>query len=136
MNGVDGAGAGVGEYGDEHMLLDVEGAGIERELPPAPPEEDAVGDLRRHELAQRHDGDLSGDGGDRQRLRPVPEELVQEGEQDAGEGAEEPHSEGEDREGGVVGGGDGERHLLDRRVLGGLIGAARCDIVLERGCWH
>lgn len=97
VNGVDGTGAGVGEDGNKHVLFYVEGAGVEGELPAGPTEEDAVGDLGRHELAERHDGDLGGDGGDRQRLLPVPEELVEEREEDTRQNSEEPHSEGEHR---------------------------------------
>ena len=78
------------------MLLDVERPGVERELPPPPLEEDPVGDRRRHEVTEGDDCDLGGDGGDGQRLFPVPEELVQKREQDAGGRAEDPHAEGQD----------------------------------------
>lgn len=64
VNGIDASGAGICEYGDENMLLDVERTRVQCELPPAAFEEDTVGDGRRHEVAKRHDGDLGGDGGD------------------------------------------------------------------------
>lgn len=120
VNRVDGAGAGVGEDRDQNVLLDVERARVERELPRTSSEEDAIRDSGGHEAAERHDGDLRGDGGDRERLLAVPEELVEEGEEGAGESSEEPHTEGEHREGGVVGGGNGERHLRNRGVFIGV----------------
>lgn len=117
VDGVDAAGAGVGEDGDEDVLLHVERARVEGELPPAPPEEDAVGDGGGHEVAQRHHRDLGGDGGDGERLLPVPEELVQEGEQHAGGCSQDPHAEGEDGRRGVVIDRHRQGHLLDGRVL-------------------
>lgn len=83
VNGVDGASTGVGEDGDEDMFLDVEGTGVEGELPTCTPEEDSVRDLGGHELTQRHHRYLRRYGRDRQRLRSVPEELVEEGEERA-----------------------------------------------------
>lgn len=59
MDSIDVGGAGVGKDGDEHMLLDIEGPRIERELPPAVPEEGAVGEGRGHEMAEGDDRDLS-----------------------------------------------------------------------------
>lgn len=65
------------------MLFHVERAGIERELPRAPPEEHSARDRRGHEVAERDHRDLSRDRRDRERLSTVPEELVEEGEEDA-----------------------------------------------------
>lgn len=48
VNGVDGAGAGVGEDGDENVLLDIERARVEAELPPISFEEDAICDSGGH----------------------------------------------------------------------------------------
>jgi len=84
VDGIHSTSAGVGEDGDEDVLLDVERPRIERELPPRTAEHAAARQLRRHPLAERHDGNLSGDGGDRQRLCSVPEELVEERKYDAG----------------------------------------------------
>lgn len=105
VNGVDGAGAGVGEDGDEDVFLDVEGTGVEGELPTCAPEEDSVRDLGSHELTQRHHRYLRGDGRDRQRLRSVPEELVQEGEERARQHPKNPHPECQHWQGRVVCGG-------------------------------
>ena len=78
MNGVDSASTGVGKDSDENVFLDVEGARVQGELPASPFEEDTLGDLSSHELAQWHHRDLCRDGRDGERLRAVPEELVQE----------------------------------------------------------
>lgn len=83
VDGVDGAGAGVGEDGDENVLLDVEGSRIESEFPACSSEEHALSDRCGHELAERHHRDLGGDRSDGERLDAVPEELVQERQQHA-----------------------------------------------------
>lgn len=85
MNGIDSAGTGVSKDGDENMLLDIERTRVEGELVGRASEEDAVGNFGSHEVAERDDGDLGRDGRDGERLCSVPEELVQEGEQDARE---------------------------------------------------
>lgn len=97
VNRVDGAGAGVGEDCDENVLLDIERARVERKLPPTSFEEDPTCDLGSHQTAERNDGDLSGNGGDGERLFAEPEELVEKGEENAGQSSEEPHPEGENR---------------------------------------
>lgn len=78
MNGVDVASPGVGENGDEHVLLDIEGARVEREFPFLPLEENAFRNQRCHEAAERDHRDLSRDRGEGERLPAVPEELVEE----------------------------------------------------------
>lgn len=78
MNSIDSASTRVCKDGDKHMFLDIEWPRIQREFPPTSLEEHPVRDLRRHELSNRHDGDLSRDGRDCQRFGPVPEELVEE----------------------------------------------------------
>lgn len=69
--------SGVGEDGDEHVLLDVEGSRIERHLSRSEPEFPA-GEDGGEEVAGGEGGDLDGDLGDDERLRPVGEELVEE----------------------------------------------------------
>lgn len=53
---------GIGEDGDEDVLLDIEGPGIQRELVWGGLEEDSIGDGGSHEVAQRHHLDLGGRG--------------------------------------------------------------------------
>lgn len=80
MDGVDVPSSRVGEDGDEHVLLHIEGSRIEREFPFSPLEENSIRDQRRHEVAERDHRNLSGDRGEREGLAAVPEELVEEGE--------------------------------------------------------
>ena len=56
------------------------------------------------------DGDLGNDEG----FGTVREELVKEREEGTGDYAQEPHPEGPYGQGGVVGVGHGQPHLLDR----------------------
>lgn len=70
---------GVREDRNQHVLLHIEPPGVEAEFPLSPLEEHAPRERRRHEVAEGHHGDLGGDGGDRERLATVPEELVEEG---------------------------------------------------------
>lgn len=76
MNGVGIPSAGVGEDGNEHMLFDIEGPGVEAELVACAPEENPWGEGGGHEVAERDDCDLGGDGGYGEWLPAVPEELV------------------------------------------------------------
>lgn len=115
MDGIHSSRTGVGEDGDEHMLLHVKRPGIERELPPAAREEDFGRQYPGKEVAEGNDGDLRRHGGDGERLLAEPEELVDEGEEEAGDGAEEVGSEGEGWERRVVGVGDGEQYLVHDR---------------------
>lgn len=117
MDGINRPGTRVRENGDEHVFLDVERPGIQGEFPPLPLEENPVRYLGRHQLSQRDHRDLGRDGGDGERLRPVPEELVEERQEHAGQDPEDPHAECEHGQGRVVGGEHGEGHLSDRRVL-------------------
>ena len=115
-DGVDGVGAGVGEDGDEDVLLEVEGTRVEGEG--APHDVDGLGgEARRHELAERQHHDLHGEGGDVQRVLTVPEELVGEGQQRAGEEPQEPGPERQRRQCRVVGDGHRQPDLLDRAVV-------------------
>ena len=66
-------------------------------------------------MADRECGDLNGDLSDDERLRAVGEELVEEGEEGAGEETQEPHPEGPYGSGRVVGVGDRETDLFDWR---------------------
>lgn len=97
VNRVHGAGAGVGEDRDENVLLDIKRARVKRKLPATSFEEDPIRECGSHKTAERNDGDLRGNGSDRERLFAVPEELVEKREKNAGESSEEPHSEGENR---------------------------------------
>jgi len=95
----------IGEYGDQDVLLHVEGARVEGEAPgPEPGDpEGGGGEERRHEAADGERGDLHGDLTDDKWLGPVGEELVEEGQEGAGEQTQEPHSEGPYRLGRVIG---------------------------------
>lgn len=77
--------AGIGEDGDQDVLFDVERPRVERHLPvPEPGDpEGGPGEHRRHEVADRQRRHLHRDLGDHEGLRPVGEELVQEGEEHA-----------------------------------------------------
>ena len=117
VDSVDAAGAGIGEDGDENVLLHVEGAGIEGEFIAGVLEKGPRRQSGGHETAERHDSDLGGDGADRERLLAVPEELVQKGEDETGEDAQNPHPEGQHGYIWVIRYRHGQRHLLYRRVL-------------------
>lgn len=109
----------VGEDRDQNVLLHVERPRIKRELQPPPLEEHSIGDRRRHEVANRNHRDLSRDRRERHGLFPVPEELLEERQDDAGNDPEGPRSEGDGREGGIVRDRNGKSDLFDRRILPG-----------------
>lgn len=115
--GIDVPSPGIGKDGDEDVLLDAERPGIQRELKWGTLEEDAIGDGGSHEVSQRQHSDLGRCGSDGDGLLSVAEKLVQEGEQDAGQTAQDPHTEGQDRLVWVVSDRHRQRHLLDRGVL-------------------
>lgn len=117
MNGVNRPGTRIRENGDEHVLLDIERSRIQRELPPLPFKKNPVRYMGRHQTAQWDHRDLGRDCRDGKRLGPVPEELVKEWQERAGENPEDPHSECEHGKGRVIGSGHGQGHLLDRRVF-------------------
>lgn len=71
---------------------------------------------------------MGGDGGDGERLTAVPEELVEEREEETSDSAENPHAESDDKKSGVVGDGDSECHLFNRRVI--VIFALNCKCVM------
>lgn len=87
------------------MFLHVEGTRVEGEpLGPEPGDpEHGGGEDHRHEMAEGEGGHLHGDLRDDERLRPVGEELVEEGEEGAREEPQEPHPEGPYRLGRVIG---------------------------------
>lgn len=60
---VDVPGTSVGEDGDQYVLLHVEGARIEGELPSLPREEDPPGEGGSQQVAEGDNGDLGRDGG-------------------------------------------------------------------------
>jgi len=66
-------------------------------------------------VADRECGDLNGDLSNDERLRTVGEELVEEGEEGAGEETQEPHPEGPYGSGRIVCVGDRETNLFDWR---------------------
>lgn len=117
MDSIDSTCTGVGEDGYKHMLLHVEGPGVHGEGPLGPREDLPRRQHAGHEVPERHDGYLRRYGADTERLPAVPEELVEVGQDGAGQNAENPHPERHGGEGGIVSGGHGERHLLHRRVL-------------------
>ena len=67
-------------------------------------------------MAERNHRNLDGDGSDGERLFTIPEELVEEREEDASESSQSPCAEGEGWEGRIVGGCNGEGLLFDRRI--------------------
>lgn len=99
------------------MLLHVKRARVEGEAlgPESGDAERGCGQKRGHEVADRESSDLNCDLCDDERLRAVSEELVEKGEEGAGEKTQEPHTEGPYRSGRVVGVGYGETNLLDGR---------------------
>ena len=117
MDSIDAAGAGIGEDGYENVLLHVEGSRIKGEFITGILEEGPRRERRSHEAAEGHDGDLGRDGGNRERLLAVPEELVEEGQDDAAEGAQNPHPEGQHRYVWVVRNRHRQRYLLYGRIL-------------------
>lgn len=84
-------------------------------------------------MAERNHRDLSWNGSDGQRFSAVPEELVEERKEDAGESPQSPRPESDGWEIRVVGDGDRERDLLNRRILV-LIGDIGGLILLNCGC--
>lgn len=115
---VDTARARVCEDGDQHMLLQGEGAGVHREGPARERHVDGCGrEGRGHQPAQRKDRDLSTHGRYRNLVLAVAEELVQEGQDHAGRDPEDPCSERQGRLLRVVGDRDREPDLLDRVVV-------------------
>lgn len=95
VDGIDRAGAGAGKDGDEDVLLEAKGAGVEGEGPAEEGElEDLIGEGGGHELPHGEDDDLRGDGADVQRVLPVPEELVDESKHHAADEPQKPCSEG------------------------------------------
>jgi len=85
----------VSKYRDEDVFLHVEGARVEREVagPEAGDPKLGRGEKRGHEASDGEGGHLDGDLGDDEGLSAVGEELVEEGEEGAGEQAQGPHSE-------------------------------------------
>ena len=72
------AGPGVGEDGDEDVLLEVERPRVQRERPAAGEGhlDGPLGERRRHELADGKDENLRRHGGDVDLVGSVGEELV------------------------------------------------------------
>ncbi|BAS80416.1 Os02g0696200, partial [Oryza sativa Japonica Group] len=112
--------AGVGEDGDEHVLLHVEGARVEAPLAAAEQRGGAERAARQHarqEVAHRQRRHLHRDLRHDERLGAVGEELVEEAQERAGEEADAPHPERPHRQRRVVAGRHRQPHLLDRRRL-------------------
>jgi len=82
-------------------------------------------------MANRERGDLNGDLSNDERLRAVGEELVEEGEEGAGEETQEPHPEGPYGSGRVVSVGDRETNLFYwRNVVVFFVFHLGCDRLL------
>lgn len=79
------SGSGVSKDGNKNMLLHVKRTWVERKRPRPEPGEAELGggEDRRHEMANGEGGDLNGDLSYDERLSPVGEELVEEGEEGA-----------------------------------------------------
>nr|GMC52432.1 hypothetical protein BHE74_00007654 [Ipomoea batatas] len=100
---------GVPKNADKHVLLHVKRARVKREFAGPEPGNPELGGGQRggHEPSDGESCHLDGDLGDGQWLFPVREKLVEEGEEHAGEHAQDPHSEGPYGQGRVVGVGYG-----------------------------
>jgi len=112
--------AGVGEDGDEHVLLNVEGPRVEAPLAAAEQRGDAEPGARQHaghEVAHGQRRHLHRDPRHHERLRPVGEELVEEAHERAREEPDAPHPERPHRQRRVVRRRHRQPHLLDRRRL-------------------
>lgn len=117
MRGIHSACTRICKNSDQDVLLHIERPGVQTEFPLRPPEEDAFRYRPRHQMADGHHSYLRGDGRNGQGVLPVPEELVNEREYDAGSDAQNPHSEREHGLSGVVGFGHGQLHLFDGAFL-------------------
>lgn len=96
VNSVDIEAAGVGEDGDEDMLLHVEGPRVQGEGPAREGNlEGRGGQRRRHKFAEGEHHNLGRNRGDVERVLPVAKELVEEGEECTRGEAKDPSSEGE-----------------------------------------
>lgn len=107
-------GASVCQYGNKHMLLQVERSRIKAELPSLPFEEDSSADQRGHQVAQRNHRDLGRNRCDGEWLPAVPKELVDEREEDASQAPQNPRAKREGWEGRIICCLHRECHLLDR----------------------
>ena len=115
---VDTASTGVSKDGDQHVLLEVERPRIHGERPVGERDLDRRGGQdgghgsadgeRQYLNANRRQGDL---------VLSVAEELVDEGEQDAGDEPQRPCSEGQAWQAWIVGGRHCEPYLLDGAVI-------------------
>jgi hypothetical protein len=110
--------SGVGEDGDEHVLLHVERARVEAPLPAA--EERGGPELARRqharqEVTQRQRAHLHRDLGHDDRLRAVREELAEEAHEHTGQQPQRPHPERPHRQRRVVASRHRQSDLLDRR---------------------
>lgn len=117
VDSIDVIGAGVGEDRDQNMLFHVERSWIQRKFRPSSPQKLPIGDRRRHEVAERNHGNLSGDRGQGERFFTVPEELLEERQNDASEDSEEPRSKRDGRQRRIVCDRNREGDLLNRRVF-------------------
>ena len=107
-------GAGVGEDAYQHVLLHVEGPRVHRPLS-AQRRALRLRQHPRHEVPDRQRRHLDGDLADDDGLGAVGEELVEEGEQRAGDDADGPHAERPHRQRRVVGRRHGQPDLLHQR---------------------
>lgn len=118
MHRVNPTRARIRKYRNKYVLFYIKGARVQRETPASKWNFKL---FRRencsHESADGEGDDLDADWGDAQLLLAVTEEFVDKGEEDAGGDAEEPCSEGEDGEGGVVGGGDRQANFFDGMII-------------------
>lgn len=87
----------------QNMLLNIEGSRIHSELEARALEKGSSRKRLGHQMAKGHHSNLRGNRRNRQWVRSVPEELVDKGENDAGRNPQNPHSECENRQVGVIG---------------------------------
>lgn len=83
MSSVNASSARVCKYGDQNMFLDIKRPRIHGELEPRPLEKRGRRQRPCHEMPDGHDSNLGTNRTDGQGVFPVPEELVDKGEQDA-----------------------------------------------------
>lgn len=102
VDGGKGGGTGVGHDGDEDVLLDVEGAGVEAELL-AKDGEGAGGENAGHQGSQGISKQLGDHDTNGQWVVTEPEELVHKGQDHCEEDTEEPCTESASRKRRIIG---------------------------------
>lgn len=111
MSSIDSSSTRIGEDSDKNMFLNIERPRIKGEPKPGALEEDTFRECPSHEVSQWNHSNLSRNRSDSQRLCSVPKELVHKGQNHTGSNSQNPHSECENRQAGVICFGHSEIHL-------------------------